>query len=51
VGSVTAQDITIVEMRYAAILLERFNDLYEGRMYGWTPESLRYEADYLEANP
>lgn len=47
----TAQDITIAEMRYAAILLERFNVLYEGSMYGWTPETLRYEADYLEAHP
>lgn len=47
----TPQDITIAEMRYAAILLERFNELYEGAMYGWTPETLRYEADYLETHP
>ena len=45
------QDITIAEMRAAAVLLEKFNDLYEGSMYGWTPESLRYEAAYLEAHP
>ncbi len=46
----SAEDNTVLiaEMRAAAILLEKFNDAYEGRMYGWTPESLRYEADYLE---
>lgn len=40
--------VLVAEMRAAAILLEKFNDAYEGRMYGWTPESLRYEAAYLE---
>lgn len=45
------QEKTIAEMRAAADLLEKFNDLYEGNKYSWTPESLRYEADYLESHP
>ena len=38
----------IAEMRSAADLLEKFNTAYEGNMYRWSPELLRYEADYLE---
>lgn len=47
----SAQEVTIAEMRTAAELLEKFNELYEGSMYSWTPELLRYEANYLEAHP
>ncbi len=45
--------LTIAEMRSAADLLEKFNDLYEyHRLNGdWSPKSLRYEADYLERHP
>lgn len=48
-----AQQVTIAEMRAAAELLEKFNELYEyQRANGeWSPKSLRYEADYLERNP
>lgn len=38
----------IAELRIAATLLEKFNEAYEGTMYAWSPEKLRYEADYLE---
>lgn len=41
----------IAEMRSAADFLEKLNDLYEGLQYKWSPESLRYEADYLERHP
>ncbi len=47
----SADEVLIAEMRAAAVLLEKFNDIYEGNQYEWSPESLRYEADYLEANP
>ena len=48
-----AQQITIAEMRAAAVLLERFNDLYSYDMERgtWSPLTLRYEATYLEAHP
>ncbi len=46
-----AQAVLIAEMRVAAELLDKFNDAYEGNMYSWTPEMLRYEAAYLERNP
>jgi hypothetical protein len=51
--TVNPQQTTIAEMRVAAELLEKFNNLYEyHRLNGdWSPKSLRYEADYLERNP
>ena len=41
----------IAELRAAATLLDQFNDLWDGTKHEWTPESLRQEADFLEANP
>lgn len=38
----------IAEMRTAALLLEKFNEAYAGTMLSWSPDKLRYEADYLE---
>lgn len=48
-----SQEVLIASMRATAEILEQFNALYQ---YGiaegiWSPKSLRYEADYLEANP
>jgi hypothetical protein len=49
----TAQEQLVASMRAVADTLELFNALYQ---YGieegqWSPKTLRYEADYLEANP
>lgn len=49
----TSQEFLVASMRAVANILEQFNVLY---LYGieegsWSPKSLRYEADYLEANP
>ena len=46
-------DEMVASMRAVAALLEEFNALY---LYGlaegsWSPKTLRYEADYLEAIP
>lgn len=41
----------VAEMRDLATRLEKINDLYEGNAYQWSPKTLRYEADYLEAHP
>lgn len=40
----------IAAMRDSAVVLELFNDeyRYDRAKGGWSPESLRYEADYLE---
>lgn len=48
----SADEVLIAEMRAAAVLLEKFNDAYEGRMYGWTPESwqLGYDAGYEDGS-
>jgi hypothetical protein len=44
-----AQLKLVAQMRAIAIVLERFNDLYDyHRTRGtWSPSTLRYEADYL----
>ena len=44
----SADEVLIAEMRAVAVLLEKFNDAYEGRTWKWSPDSLRYEASYLE---
>ncbi len=51
--TVNPQQTTIAEMRVAAELLEKFNNLYDycPAAGSWSPKSLRYEADYLERNP
>lgn len=49
----TTEAVLADELRTAATLLEKFNDLYSfHRIHGnWSPHMLRHEADYLEANP
>jgi hypothetical protein len=37
----------IADMRTAAEILERLNVAYEGGKFKWSPDDLRYEADYL----
>lgn len=43
-------DALIVDMRAAAAILERCNAAYDYDPSAgqWSPQSLRYEADYLE---
>jgi len=43
----------VARMRAIAVDLEWVNGLYDFALpYGsWSPKSLRYEADYLEAHP
>lgn len=36
------------QMRATADFLDRLNDIYGGSTYQWSPDSLRYEADYLD---
>lgn len=36
------------KMREAADFLEKLNEVYAGNTYQWSPDSLRYEADYLD---
>lgn len=45
-------DVLIVDMRAAAAILERCNAAYDYDPSAgqWSPQSLRYEADYLERN-
>ena len=45
-------DALIVDMRAAAAILERCNAAYgyAAEVGSWSPQTLRYEADYLERN-
>jgi hypothetical protein len=36
----SADEVLIAEMRAVAVLLEKFNDAYEGRTWNWSPDSL-----------